>query len=126
MHKGKPQVEEYLEAIYRCAEAGRPARTNELAAELGVSPASASEMIRNLSRKGYLAHTPYGIAKLTRKGEAVGRTITEKHRLIERFLSAIGVRKKLHQEACVLEHAVSNEVARAMGRFVASRKNYLR
>jgi len=122
MHKGNPQVEEYLEAIYRLKEDGRAARTNELAASLGVSPASASEMIGRLRDRGLLTHERYGIARLTPRGERIGKRVTEKHRLIERFLSAIGMEGDLHGEACVLEHAVSDEVAAAMRKFVSKKK----
>ena len=122
MHKGNPQVEEYLEAIYRLKEDGRGARTNELAGMIGVSPASASEMIGRLQAKGFLTHTRYGIAELTPAGERIGKEVTEKHRLIERFLSAIGITRNLHDEACVLEHAVSDDVAAAMKKFLSKKK----
>lgn len=122
MHKGNPEVEEYLEAIYRLKEEGREARTNGIAASLGVSPASASEMIGRLQNKGLLIHERYGTAKLTCRGERIGRCVTEKHRLIEQFLSAIGMGGNLHGEACVLEHAVSDEVAAAMKKFVSRKK----
>ncbi len=118
MHKGNPQVEEYLEAIYRKKEKGEDAKTNALANELGVSPASVSEMLRRLEQRGLLVHASYKLIELTRKGEAIGKKITRRHRLIEKFLALLGVRKNLHGEACVLEHAVSDEVERAMARFI--------
>ncbi|HII38626.1 TPA: MarR family transcriptional regulator [Candidatus Micrarchaeota archaeon] len=112
------QVEEYLEEMYRLKERGLEAKTNELAVALGVSPASASEMLKKLESRGFVSRVPYGGAALTLAGEGVGRKITRRHRVIEKFLALLGLRKNLHREACVLEHAVSDEVEKAMAKLV--------
>ncbi|MEW6329325.1 MAG: metal-dependent transcriptional regulator, partial [Candidatus Micrarchaeota archaeon] len=91
-------------------------------AQLGVSQPSVSEMFRKLAREKLITHTPYRGAVLTKKGEEIGKGITRKHRLIERFLALLGIgKKKLHKEACVLEHAVSDEVEAHIGEVVKSR-----
>ena len=50
--------DEYLEMMYEFHEhdAGGVVRTGELAAKLGVSPASATEMVQRLATRGYLEY----------------------------------------------------------------------
>ncbi len=108
-------VEEYLETIYRITEKGGKPTTTAIAGELGVSAPSVSQMLRKLDQKGYLRYEPYGGAVLTAKGKAIGKTVLRKHRLIERFLIALGISKnKVHNEACRLEHTVSNDLENAI------------
>lgn len=119
MSQRSPETEEYLEAIYRKKELGQTAKTKELATSLGVSEPSVTEMVKRLAGKGLVAYKPYGGAALTKKGEEIGRKITRKHRLIERFLISIGVKKGvIHEEACELEHAVSDEVEKKLRKIV--------
>jgi DtxR family Mn-dependent transcriptional regulator len=106
------EIEEYLETMYRKKEKGEKTTTNDLAKDLGVKPASVSEMLRKLDRMKFVKYEPYAGATLTKKGEAIGATILKRHRLIERFLKFIGLKKKVHEEACILEHAISDEVKR--------------
>lgn len=118
MQKVSQEIEEYLEAVYRRKEKGETAKTKEIARVLGVSAPSVSQMFAKLARAGFIKYKPYRGAILTAKGERIGKGITRKHRLIEKFLLLIGVKKKVHDEACVLEHAVSDDVERAMERLV--------
>ncbi len=104
------QIEEYLEAIYRKEKKGENATTKEIAKELNITEASVSEMLRKLAKNGFIEHTPYGHAILTVKGKEIGKNILRKHRIIEKFLTLIGVKRKIHEEACKLEHVVSDDV----------------
>jgi len=104
-------VEEYLETIYRFKEKGKRATTTKIAKELKVSSASVSEMIKKLAVKGYLKYEPYRGVILTKKGLMIGRNVLRKHRIVQNFLSSIGFpENKVHEEACKLEHVVSNEL----------------
>ncbi|MEM2145765.1 MAG: metal-dependent transcriptional regulator [Candidatus Jordarchaeaceae archaeon] len=106
--------EEYLERIYRLEESGsKRVKTTDLAKDLGVSPASVSEMLsQTLSKKGLVDYEPYKGVKLTRKGKKAAASMVRKHRLAERLLvDVVGVDwDKSHEEACKLEHALSEEV----------------
>jgi len=104
-------IEDYMEAMTRLNEKKIKLSTTNIAKELGVSPASASEMLKKLNEKGYISYKPYKRIKLTKKGKALGKRILERHRLIERFLLKIGLSKnKIHEEAHKLEHTISNEL----------------
>lgn len=110
-----PQIEEYLEMLVRYQERGQKAKVKDLAKDLGISSASVSGMLRKLSAKGLVRYARYGEISLTSEGGKLGRSVLRKHRLIERFLAFIGVdRRKLHKEACVLEHALSDDVEKAL------------
>lgn len=109
-------VEEYLEAIYTFNERGEPARNTELAKRLRVSPPSVTQMIKRLADEGLVEYEPYKGATLTGKGMALAQRVVRKHRLLERFLHDIlGLRRdRVHEEACRLEHGLSDEAAAAL------------
>lgn len=79
-------------------------------------------MMQKLAEKGYVNYSPYQGVTLTPKGYRSAEKMTRKHRLLERFLHdvlKIG-NDKVHKEACGLEHALSDETARAMCHFLKS------
>ncbi len=116
-------VEEYLERIYRLKERGDPATTTNISKEMGISPASVSEMLSKLDERGYVKRVPYKGVTLTRKGSRIGKRILRKHRTIERFLRSIGVHRRVHEQACRLEHAISDDFEKALNRRVGIGKN---
>ncbi|MBI5158996.1 metal-dependent transcriptional regulator [Candidatus Micrarchaeota archaeon] len=116
------EVEEYLESIYRRKERGDAAKTSDIAEELKVSAPSVSEMFRKLAKAGLIEHTPYAGAVLTKRGEVIGKNVIKKHRLIEKFLAVIGVKRKVHEEACALEHAVSDDVEKSIRKAILKAK----
>lgn len=105
-------IEEYLEAVYRLEREGPGVTTSGLASELGVAPASVSGMLKKLTNDGYLEHVARGEVKLTRKGLEIGVRVLRRHRLAECFLTDIlGMPwDEVHEEACMLEHAISERV----------------
>jgi DtxR family Mn-dependent transcriptional regulator len=89
-------VDEYLETIYFLAfpigEYAPPGpRSPRLAARvaemLGVSRASAGEMLKRLERDGLIRRGEHKEALLTRKGRARAERVVRKHRIIERLLT---------------------------------------
>ncbi len=120
MHCVQEGPEEYLEALYKLTRDGRPVKTTELAKHLGVSPASTTQMIQKLARRGCVEYIPYRGARLTREGRSRGARMTRKHRLLETFLvSVLNVhRDRAHSEACELEHHLSDEAEEALCRIL--------
>jgi DtxR family Mn-dependent transcriptional regulator len=109
-------VEEYLEAIYNFNEKGRPAKNTEIAKRLHVSPPSVTQMIKKLADEGLVEYQPYKGVILTGKGMAMAQKVVRKHRLLERFLhNVLGFSTdKVHNEACRMEHSLSDEAAAAL------------
>jgi DtxR family Mn-dependent transcriptional regulator len=83
--------------------------TNDLAARLGVTPASASSMAKKLAELGLVEHAPYRGVRLTREGERVALEVLRHHRLLELYLAEhLGVPwDRVHEEAEALEHVLS-------------------
>jgi len=109
-------VEEYLEAIYSFNEKGELAKNTELAKKLKVAPPSVTQMIKKLAAEGLVEHQPYKGVALTGRGMALAQKVVRKHRLLERFLhDFLGFnRDKVHDEACRMEHTLSDEAALAL------------
>jgi len=83
-----------------------------VAQRLGVTPASASGMLRRLADEGVVEYAPYRGARLTPEGERIALEVIRHHRLIELFLAEVlGMPwDRVHEEAEVLEHHISEEL----------------
>ena len=106
-------VEDYAKAIYVLEErAGGPVTNNALAERLGVTPASASSMVKKLGGLGLVSHVPYRGVRLSARGRRVALEVLRHHRLLERYLvEELGVPwDRVHDEAEVLEHVLSEDL----------------
>jgi len=107
-------VEDYAKAIYaleRRSEGGA-VTTTALAERLGVTAASASNMVKKLDGLGLVRHVPYRGVQLTPEGARVALEVIRHHRLLELYLAEkLGVPwDRVHDEAEVLEHVLSEEL----------------
>src|SRR2546423_9797607 len=112
-------VEDYAKAIYALSRDGRaPVTTNALAARLGVTPASASAMVKRLDEMGLARHAPYHGVELTDRGSQLALEILRHHRLLELYLAEnLDVPwDRVHDEAEVLEHVLSEELEELIAR----------
>jgi DtxR family Mn-dependent transcriptional regulator len=102
-------VEDYLKAIYRLSVEESPVAISTLAAQLGISPISANEMVRKLAERNLVTYKPYQGVSLTEEGRLQAQHVTRRHRLWERFLvDILGLPwEMVHEEACRLEHVTS-------------------
>jgi len=107
---------EYLEALYEMAEEGIPTQQARLAEWLGVTPASVSEAVKRLSRRGLVEPGQDRRLRFTREGEAAARSLVRRHRLAERFLvEVVGLPWHLaHEEASEWGRIVSDRVEARM------------
>jgi DtxR family Mn-dependent transcriptional regulator len=114
-------VEDYLGQIKRLEEGGQRCTSTMLAHDLGVSLPSASEMLKRLTKDGYVERAPDGSINLTIHGRRLAHTVLRRHRLVERLLTDILAMPwhEVHGEAHRLEHAISKRVeehlAKALG-----------
>src|SRR3954471_17100589 len=104
-------TQHYLKAIWKLGRDG-PATTSAIAEELGVSPASATGMLKRLASLGLVEHERYHGAALTPAGERIALEVVRHHRLLELYLmQALGLGwDEVHDEADRLEHHLSEEV----------------
>lgn len=112
-------TEMYLKEIHLLSRDGDPAKTGKIAERLGISPPSVTEMLANLEEQGLVEYEKYRGAVLTEEGEDRAVDLLQKHCLIERFLvKFLGVDEGFHDEACRIEHVMSDEVAGELGEIV--------
>ncbi len=106
-------IEDYAKTIYALAQERDGLVLNgEVAARLGVAPATATSMLKKLADLGLVDYLPYKGVSLTPAGEKVALEVIRHHRLIEAYLSeALGMPDdRVHEEAEVLEHYISEEL----------------
>jgi DtxR family Mn-dependent transcriptional regulator len=89
-------IDEYLETIYflafpigeyRPLSGGSPTVASRVAEMLGVSRASAGEMLKRLEREGLIERGEHKEALLTPAGRKRAERVVRKHRIIERLLT---------------------------------------
>jgi DtxR family Mn-dependent transcriptional regulator len=106
-------VQDYAKAIYALEQRGGGAvSTNALAGRLGVTPASASAMVKRLDGLGLVTHMPYRGVQLTDDGRRIALEVLRHHRLLELYLAeTLDVPwDRVHDEAEVLEHVLSEDL----------------
>jgi DtxR family Mn-dependent transcriptional regulator len=109
-------VENYLKAIHQ-GQAGLPRGQRLLpmghvATALGVTPGTATTMVKALAESGLAEYEPYSGVRLTKAGEKLAALVLRRHRLIELFLvQVMGMSwAEVHDEAELLEHVVSERL----------------
>jgi len=104
--------EDYLSVIYKSADSNGEIKANQIAEKLNVSGAAVTDMLRKLSKEGFVDYKRYKGIKLTHSGEEYARNMVRRHRIWEVFLHQIvGLPwDKVHGEAENLEHSSSDEL----------------
>src|SRR6266853_4464405 len=109
-------VENYLKAIYLGQSAlSRDIRLvpmGQVAAALGVTPGTATTMVKALAESGLAEYEPYSGVRLSPAGEKLAGLVLRRHRLVELFLvQVMGMSwAEVHDEAEQLEHVVSERL----------------
>ncbi len=114
---GTEAIEDYAKAIYAISlEREGLVLNGEVAQRLGVTPATATSMLKRLADLGLVDYVPYKGVRLTPTGERVALEVIRHHRLIEAYLSeALGMPDdRVHEQAEVLEHYISEEMEELM------------
>ena len=107
-------IEDYAKSIYSLQQraGGDAVSTNALAERCGVTPASASAMVKKLAERGLAIHEPYHGVRLTQAGERLALEMLRHHRLLELYLAEhLDVPwDRVHEEADALEHVLSEDL----------------
>ncbi|MHA4893268.1 metal-dependent transcriptional regulator [Pedobacter sp. PWIIR3] len=115
--------ENYLKALLKLSfqnEQKPEAGTNEMAAYLGVKPATATDMLKKLKEKGLVNYEKYGKILLTEIGKQNAIAILRKHRLWETFLfeKLDFSWDEVHEVAEQLEHIQSAKLVNKLEEFL--------
>ena len=111
-------IQDYLREIYKLGADGSRVSVTALAKRQGVSPASASSMVKKLAALDLAVHQPYRGVTLTAAGEKVALEVIRHHRLLELYLAeTLGLHvDDVHDEAERLEHVISEELEQRIDR----------
>ncbi len=112
--------EMYLEAIYVLSKKGG-VRAIDVGEYLGYSKPSVSRAMGLLKNGGYVTADEKGFLALTEIGLETADKIFERHTLITGFLIRLGVdRETAAEDACRIEHCISDTSFEAIKRYVNS------
>ena len=108
-------AEDYLEMILRLTEEKGYARSVDIAMGLGVSKPSVSVAMKQLREGGYIVMDKDNYISLTDTGMEIAYRIYERHKVLTRMLTMIGVDEKTAEDdACKVEHDISVQTFTAL------------
>lgn len=113
--------EDYLEAMLMMQEEHGYIRSVDIADKLGVTKPSVSYATKRLREGGYITMDESGLITLNETGYKIASKIYERHRILKAFISMLGVDDETaYQDACLIEHDLSDQTFEAIKRHVAS------
>ena len=112
--------EMYLETILVLGRKNNTVRSIDIAEEMGFSKASVSRAVSKLKLDNYIIVDQNGHIALTEKGYQLAGRIYERHVVLTKMLTDLGVSEETAAEdACRMEHVISDETFEAI-------KNHIR
>jgi Mn-dependent DtxR family transcriptional regulator len=115
--------EMYLETIYVLSKENNHVRAIDVSEHMGYSKPSVSRAIGILKKDGYITVDRSGFISLTDAGKDHAEKIFERHTIITEFLKTLGVDDEIAAEdACKMEHIISDASFEAIKRFKDSQK----
>jgi len=113
--------EMYLETIHVLYKKTGHVRSIDVSEYMGYSKPSVSRAMGLLKSGGYIEVDHDGSITLTPSGLALAEKIYERHTVLTSLLVSLGVREEVAvEDACKLEHAISDESFDAIKRYLAS------
>lgn len=107
--------EDYLEQILILQTKGGYARSIDIAVALNFSKPSVSIAMKTLRERGYITMDAESHIRLTDSGRAIAERIYDRHQKLTAFLVSLGVSESAAREdACKMEHDISDETFHAM------------
>ena len=111
--------EMYLETIYVLTREKSGVRSIDVCEHMGYSKPSVSRAVNLLKANGFILIDRDGYITLTETGLSIGQKIYERHTLLSALLVKLGVSEETAAEdACKLEHAISDESFEAIKRYI--------
>ena len=113
----------YLETILILSGTGRRVRAIDVGEYMGFSKPSVSRAMGILRSGGYVSADEDGYLHLTESGAEIAEKTYERHRLLTELFVSLGVREEVAAEdACKIEHDISDESFEALKRLLPERK----
>lgn len=116
--------EMYLETIYILSKESPLVRSVDVGEYMGFSKPSVSRAVGILKKGGFINMDAAGALTLTESGLEIAMKIYERHTMLSEFLIRLGVDEKTAtQDACKIEHYISNKSFEALKRHVLKNTN---
>ena len=118
-------IENFVKAIYKNGKRdNNDTKPGNIAKELGISNAAATDMAKKLATKDLLNYEKYQELKLTEKGTKMALNVVRKHRLWEALLFKLFDLSlhDIHREAELLEHQTSDLLANKISEYLGNPK----
>ena len=111
--------EMYLETIYVLSKEGGSVRSIDISEHMGYSKPSVSRAVSLLKSGGYITMDKDNYIHLTESGYEIAHKIYQRHTVLSSLLERIGVSPDTAAEdACRMEHAISDETFQAIQDFM--------
>ena len=111
----------YLETIYVLSKEKTGVHSIDVSEHMGYSKPSVSRAIGILKKGGYVEMAEDGSLTLTESGVALAEQIYERHTILTECLVRLGVDREIAAEdACKMEHVISDESLAALKKFIES------
>ena len=111
----------YLETIYVLSKEKTAVHSIDISEHMGYSKPSVSRAIGILKNGGYVEMAEDGSLTLTEAGISVAEKIYERHTILTEFLVRLGVdRETAAEDACKMEHDISDVSLQALKKFIES------
>ena len=117
-------AEDYLEAMLMMKEQHGYVRSIDVAEHLGVTKPSVTYATKQLKQNGFITMDRDGLITLTESGMEIADRIYTRHKTLMEFFMRIGVDEKTAREdACKVEHDLSEKTFAAICEHVAKQKD---
>ncbi len=119
---GKEKTENYLKVIYKLQSSGSRVKGVNVASELNVSRPTVYVALKELRKEGYIRTFDDGSFMLTKTGVAEAQNVEDRFIFFKDMLTFLNVDKDIAEEdACRMEHTVSEDSYRALQQFFSAK-----
>ena len=115
--------EMYLETIHILTKTMPAVRSVDVGEYMGYSKPSVSRAVGLLKNGGYISVDKDGFITLTDEGLSIANKIYDRHQVLTKILTSLGVSEETAAEdACRIEHVISDESFEAMKKYLSEKK----
>ncbi len=119
----KESAENYLETILVLSQTLAKVRSIDIVKATGYSKPSISIAMKKLKESGYIDVNDDGSITLTSLGNEQAQFVLERHKVLVSAFIAMGVSPSIADEdACRVEHVISNETFHAIKNYFTEKK----
>ena len=117
-------AEDYLETIYKLLKRHGQVRSIDVVTEMHFSKPSVSVAMKKLRESGHVIMDENGLLTLTEEGRAIASRIYERHQILTQWLESVGVEPATAaEEACLLEHDISDDTFEKIKNYFLRNRN---